>query len=168
MSQPPMTAPAPQTLTEILARWDSGEFGTLVQRVAERVTVSPSGCWDCSYAPDTSGYPQVSYLSRMELTHRVMFVAAKGIIPTALQLDHLCRNRKCCNPDHLEAVTPRENGLRGATIQARNAAVTHCPHGHAYGPENAFPSDLKRGKQRRCRACHLARSKPYAPKRSAA
>lgn len=155
-----MTPDTTSDLAEILARWDEGEFAELLGRIASRISVTDGGCWECAYALDSSGYPQVSYLSRMELTHRVMFVAAKGVIPTALQIDHLCRNRKCCNPDHLEAVSPRENGLRGDTIQARNAAVTHCPHGHAYGPDNAFPSDLKRGKFRRCRACHLAREKP--------
>lgn len=147
-------------ITELIARWDEGEpFGGLVRRVAARVVVTDSGCWECSYAKDTSGYPQVSYLSRMELAHRVMFVAAKGVIPTALQIDHLCRNRACCNPDHLEAVASRENTMRGNTIIARNAAATHCPHGHRYGPDNAFPSDLKRGKQRRCRSCHLLKSR---------
>lgn len=157
-------------LAELLERWDSdSEFGELLHRIAARVTVSDSGCWECSYAKDTSGYPQVSYLSRMELAHRAMFVAAKGVIPTALQLDHLCRNRTCCNPAHLEAVLSRENTLRGDTIPARNAAVTHCPHGHPYSPDNAFPSDLRRGKQRRCRACHLIKtSERKARQRSAA
>ena len=147
------------SISELLDRWESEDFGEVVRRVAARVSVDENGCWVCSYAPDTSGYPQVSYLSRMELTHRVMFVAAKGIIPSALQLDHLCRNRTCCNPDHLEAVLPRENTMRGETIIARNAAVTHCPRGHEYSADNAFPTDLKRGKQRRCRACHLEKSK---------
>ncbi|MFD1104608.1 HNH endonuclease signature motif containing protein [Sphingobium olei] len=146
-------------LAELIERWDSGDFGDVVRRIASRVEIDESGCWNCSYGRDTSGYPQVSYLSRMELTHRVMYVAAKGIIPSALQLDHLCRNRACCNPDHLEAVPSRENTMRGDTIIARNAAVTHCPKGHEYGPNNAFPADLKRGKQRRCRTCHLEKSK---------
>lgn len=159
-----------QTLEQIIDRWDASHpFGDVVRRVASRVVINVSGCWECSYAKDTSGYPQVSYLSRMELTHRVMFTAANGMIPAALQIDHLCRNRSCCNPSHLEAVPSRENTLRGDTVPARNAAKTHCPRGHLYGPDNAYPSDLKRGKQRRCRACHIASTKSsFARKRSAA
>lgn len=148
-----------QTIEQILARWDSGDaFGEVLRRIAERTTVTDAGCWECSYSKDTSGYAQISFLSGMELVHRLTFTAAHGYVPARLQIDHLCRNRSCCNPAHLEAVTSRENGLRGDTIQARNAAATHCPHGHQYGPDNAFPSDLRRGKQRRCRTCHLQKT----------
>jgi len=146
-------------IAELLARWDAdSEFGELLRRIAFRTTVAASGCWECSYSQDGNGYAQVSFLSRMESVHRVMYVAAKGLIPSALQIDHLCRNRGCCNPAHLEAVPSRENTMRGETIIARNAAVTHCPQGHRYSPDNAFPCDIRRGKQRRCRACHLIKT----------
>jgi len=64
--------------------------------------------------------------------HRYVYEKAIGAIPEGLELDHLCRNRKCVNPNHLEPVTRRENLLRGETIPARNAAKTHCPKGHDY------------------------------------
>jgi hypothetical protein len=73
-----------------------------------------------------------------------MYSAVKGAIPDGLHIDHLCRNRACCHPDHLEAVTPRENVRRGVRSQ-----VTHCPKGHEYTPEN---TKVKRGR-RNCRAC---------------
>ena len=151
---------APAQIASIIARWDSGgPFGEVLSRIRSRIALAAGNCWECSYSKDTSGYPQVSYLSGMELVHRLMFTAANGYIPSRLQIDHLCRNRACCNPAHLEAVAPRENTMRGDTIIARNAAVTHCPKGHKYSPENSFPSDLKRGKQRRCRTCHIEASK---------
>jgi len=151
----------PTTIRDALAYWESGDglFGEALSRIASRIEITDSGCWEPSFSRDTSGYAQVSFMSGMELVHRITFTAFHGYIPSRLQIDHLCRNRACCNPAHLEAVSPRDNSLRGDTIIARNAAVTHCPKGHKYGPENSFPSDLKRGKQRRCRACHLEASK---------
>lgn len=68
--------------------------------------------------------------------HRISHVTFKGKISEGLQIDHLCRNTRCVNPKHLEAVTGRENVLRGLTIPAANVAKTHCPHGHEYAGAN--------------------------------
>jgi hypothetical protein len=57
-------------------------------------------------------------------------------VPEGWHVDHLCRIRRCCNPDHLEAVEHSENTMRGEGFTAKNAAKTHCPHGHEYTPEN--------------------------------
>jgi len=70
-----------------------------------------------------------------------------------LEIDHLCRVRCCVNPDHLEAVTHRENILRGNTFAAVNAAKTHCPKGHEYTPEN---TRIHTGGRRQCIACSRA------------
>ncbi|WP_414654556.1 HNH endonuclease signature motif containing protein [Intrasporangium sp.] len=73
-----------------------------------------------------------------------------GPIPEGLVLDHLCRNRACCNPAHLEPVTIRENILRGEP-----ANRTHCPHGHAYTPENTRIDNNMRS----CRTCIRERAR---------
>lgn len=78
-----------------------------------------------------------------------------GSVPSGLQLDHLCRNRHCVNPTHLEVVTCGENLLRGETLNARNAAKTHCPQGHPYDSENTL---YWRGR-RCCRACARQRKR---------
>ena len=79
-----------------------------------------------------------------------------GPIPEGLDLDHLCRNRWCVNPEHVEPVTRRENLIRGQTTIAQNVSKTHCPAGHAYDETNTY---YYRG-MRQCRICrdlHRAR-----------
>ena len=77
-----------------------------------------------------NGYGQIKYADKIRYTHRVMYEEVKGPIPFNLQLDHLCRNRACFNPDHLEPVTIKENILRGVGFAAMNARKTHCINGH--------------------------------------
>ena len=88
---------------------------------------------------------------RTEWAHRVSYELFRGPIPDGLQIDHLCRIRHCVNPDHLEAVTQRENILRGTSPSAKAAARDACINGHPYTPEN---TKLFRG-DRQCRTCQL-------------
>ena len=86
------------------------------------------------------------------LAHRLAYAIAHGRdIPVGLELDHLCRERRCCNASHLEAVTTRINGLRGVSQAAKNARKAFCVRGHALLGENLR---AWRG-QRHCRACQL-------------
>jgi len=88
--------------------------------------------------------------------HRISFREHKGEIPEGYEIDHLCRNRACSNPDHLEAVTHMENVQR-STIRQYHASITHCPRGHEYTKENTKLD--KRGPYllRGCLACKRQR-----------
>lgn len=117
------------------------------------------GCWEWTgHIIPTTGYGQWSYggrPSKKSLAHRYSYQIMRGEIPARLQLDHLCRNRRCVNPDHLEAVTQRVNILRGNGASARNARKTHCIRGHAFDAANTY---LTPGTgHRQCRACRTLR-----------
>jgi hypothetical protein len=83
--------------------------------------------------------------------HRFAYQMLVGPIPEGLTLDHLCRNTGCCNPEHLEAVTHRDNVLRGVSFAAVNAVKTECPRGHPYDSENTYIVPSTGG--RLCRLC---------------
>lgn len=86
--------------------------------------------------------------------HRLAYMTFVGPIPKGLTLDHLCRNRNCINPKHLEAVTEKENILRGTSPSAINARKTHCDNGHPFSAENTRMGKTK--KQRHCKICSRA------------
>jgi len=105
-----------------------------------------------------SGYGYMKFEGKNWRVHRLVFEQIHGLIPEGLVLDHLCRNRACCNPNHLEIVTVRENLMRGESIQALNARKTHCKAGHLLSGENLSE---KNSGYRGCKICNRAYSRKY-------
>lgn len=145
----------------------------LSQRLWEKVRVGgPDECWEWTGAINASGYGRIfrGPGGGSLLAHRAAYELAKGPIPSGLELDHLCRNRACVNPAHLEAVTRRTNQVRGLGVAGRNARKTHCPQGHPYDERNTILSfGLRAHGKRSCRTCHNRRERArHARKRVAA
>jgi len=109
-------------------------------------------CWPWTGVLTDEGYGRfwVSRSSR-PMAHRVAYQALVGPVPDGMQLDHLCRNRACCNPEHLEPVSSAENTRRGESPAALNRRKTHCHRGHPLTPDNVYERTDRPG--RMCRQC---------------
>jgi hypothetical protein len=113
--------------------------------------VDKSGeCWTWLGAQTANGYGRNMFRGRRIMAHRIAYMLVLGDIPTNFQIDHLCRNRLCVNPNHLEAVTQYENILRSSAPSAVNAQRTVCIHGHAFTERNTYATPDGR---RQCRTC---------------
>lgn len=109
----------------------------------------PLRCWPWKLSKTPAGYGQLSSRGRQLYAHRVAYELATGPIPKGLVIDHLCRNRACCNPSHLEPVSNAENILRGESPAAANARKERCPKGHEFTPQTDGT--------RRCDVCRRER-----------
>lgn len=119
------------------------------------VVDTQTGCWNWKGCTSKKGYGRLFIAGKLAIAHRVYYERVHGKIPNNLQIDHLCRNRSCVNPSHLEAVTLQENQARGAW-----AAKTHCPQGHPYEGKNLI---IWRNR-RQCRECARIHKRSYKAK----
>ena len=116
-----------------------------------------NSCWLWIACLDRDGYGQFRVGKKVRQAHIVAYELVTGVVPPELQLDHLCRNRACVRPDHLEAVTKLVNDLRGMSPMAVNARKTCCPQGHPYAGKNL----LVTGGIRKCRICSESTQRRY-------
>lgn len=121
----------------------------------EKDTVTKCHNWNGPMSRD--GYGVFAYQGKSTSVHRFAYERRKGKIPKGLTIDHLCRNTRCCNPDHLEAVSVKENVLRGTSFSAINAKKTHCKNGHIFDEKNTY---FRKG-WRQCRKCNVISVRKY-------
>lgn len=145
LTRPVLTAKPPATLAPGVERKG--------KKKPDYIIDEQTGCWVWQWSRTTKGYGSIRSEGVKRQAHSVYYERLVGPIPEGLQLDHLCRNPACVNPDHLEPVTSRENTLRGISPPAVNAAKTHCIRGHPFDEDN---TRIAANGGRICRICDRA------------
>jgi hypothetical protein len=123
------------------------------------------GCWLWTAGTRCNGYGRFEMMGVTYAAHRLSYMLCVSPIPDGLQIDHLCRNHGCVNPDHLEAVTPQVNTLRGYGPGGEHARRSHCNHGHEFTPENTYFHRIGRS-SKRYRVCKECMRIKYAANRA--
>ena len=130
-----------------------------IESFASKFTVDNKGCWRWHGTKDNYGYAMFHIHSKSKKAHRVAFELVGNAVDYSKTLDHICRNRDCVNPAHLEQVDNRENLMRGNGYARTNSQKTHCLRGHALSGDNLGRNGVKRF----CKTCLYAqRRKRYA------
>lgn len=128
-------------------------------------TVLAGDCWEWTGTlSGNGGYGRIHVGDKDLRVHRLTYVLTNGPIPDGLVIDHICRNKRCSNPDHLRAVDVRTNSIENSvSFSAINAAKTACKNGHALTEDNTYVQ--KKTGFRYCRTCARARSLAYERRR---
>jgi hypothetical protein len=137
-----------------------GQYKTFEEKVMAKVSIQSAGyktdCWIWQGRINAFGYGSISPTkyskSKTTVAHRHVYEEKIGKVPEGKDLDHLCRNRSCVNPEHLEPVSRLENILRGELVALR-VNPDFCKNGHPWVPENRIKS---KGNATTCRLCNIA------------
>ena len=133
---------------------------SLDERFFAKVVAGPNCCWIWAGALDSGGYGQFRVGPKTVRSHRWSYEYAHGSIPDGMELDHICRVRRCVNPAHLEPVTKGENQRRGWVHRKKDV----CRNGHARTEKNTrINPDGSRG----CRPCGRETQRRYVERQSA-
>lgn len=133
---------------------------SLTEAAYRDVLMGGPGCWEAQNAHAGHGYHKTNFNGRIYYLHRLSWELLNGPIPNGLVIDHLCRNRACVRPSHMEVVTQEVNKARGVSPPARNAKKTHCLNGHPLSGDNLMSWGKARG-HRYCRTCRAKYMREY-------
>src|SRR2546428_7162309 len=120
--------------------------------VAPKIARKENGCWEWIGCLDAHGYGAIGFNGKTIKAHRFFYELFVGSLNHDLTIDHLCKNKRCVNPEHLEQVT--------LSINISRAAKTHCKRGHAFTEENTLMLE-RRGGERVCRECNKVACRKY-------
>jgi hypothetical protein len=135
-----------QTVAGDGAYQDGGDMNALDRRFWSKVNYT-STCWSWLAYKNKDGYGRFIMKGKVKFAHRVAYESMHGNVPAGMELDHLCKNRACVNPSHMEPVTHIENVKRGNANYKKH--FTHCVNGH---PLN---------QKRKCNICQAAAQRRY-------
>lgn len=138
-----------------MSRQKGDTCAPLATRLWRRVQKTKT-CWLWMGSKNKLGYGHINVGGgKYRSTHIVAYQLAKGPVPIGTELDHLCRNPSCCNPEHLEPVPHRINTLRGvapAMTLHRNGV---CQKGHPVNEASVhrYQNGPRKGRIAYCRLC---------------
>jgi len=131
-------------------------------KIMSHIEMDENKCWIWMGELKERDYGKVGLRGSTWLVHRMIYELFVGPIPPGYVVDHRCRNPRCCNPEHLEAVPPRENARRAVPNRPpKRPPSTHCRRGHALIGDNLLVTHSGTRTLRLCRTCQRERGRRY-------
>lgn len=129
----------------------------VIDRLLRKREIGADGCWTANVLDNGHGYRTIADSSgKKHYVHRLAYEHFRGPIPSGMEIDHLCRNRACFNPEHLEPVTRAENGRRAREANGLPEKCRRGLHSDWYYPKS---------RPRQCRVCMFAAPSRHSKKK---